>query len=131
MKTSEKIRLARKKAGLTQKQLAEKLGSTAQNLAQYENGKRNPKPETLYKIADALNVSADELGDVPTPPSLKLNGKAFRAGEELNNYLQHCGERNVIINIYDRFLNKKGQDKLYDYAMDLTKIPEYQKEPEK
>lgn len=130
MNTSEKIQQARKKAGLTQKELAKKLGCTAQNLAQYENGKRNPKPYTLCKIADALNISVDELAEMPTPPSLKVDGRSFRTGEELTKYLEHSGDRSILINIFDNHLNEKGQDKLLDYAEDLTTIPKYQKKGE-
>lgn len=54
----KKIRIDK---GLTQKELAAKLGTTPQNLAQYENGKRNPKFETIKKIAYALGVSPLEL----------------------------------------------------------------------
>lgn len=57
MELGEKIRKLRKEKGMTQKELSAKLGTTPQNLAQYENGKRNPKIETLQKIADALNVN--------------------------------------------------------------------------
>ena len=41
--------------------MAQKLGTSPQNLAQYENGKRNPKYETIKKIANALNVSPLDL----------------------------------------------------------------------
>lgn len=61
MTTAENIKKARKKAGLTQAKLAEKLNTTQQNLAQYESGKRKPKRETLMKIAKALEISEQEL----------------------------------------------------------------------
>lgn len=57
MGIGKNIKKYRKKQGLTQKGLANKLNTTPQNLAQYENGKRNPKPETIQKIATALNVN--------------------------------------------------------------------------
>lgn len=63
MQTSEKIKQARKKAGLTQKKLADILGTSQQNLAQYENGKRKPKIETLKRIASALGVEVEDLAD--------------------------------------------------------------------
>lgn len=64
MTTAEKIRQARKAAGLTQKQLAKKLGITVGAISQCETGQRNPKITTLYKIARALNVSLPEvMGD--------------------------------------------------------------------
>lgn len=46
---AEKIKTAREKAGLTQAQLAEKVGTTSQNISQYERGIRNPKYNTLEK----------------------------------------------------------------------------------
>ena len=47
---AEKIKTAREKAGLTQAQLAEKVGTTSQNISQYERGIRNPKYNTLEKF---------------------------------------------------------------------------------
>lgn len=57
----ENIKKIRKERGYSQKQLAEKLGTSPQNLAQYEKGKRMPKIETLDKIASALNVSIADI----------------------------------------------------------------------
>ena len=51
------IRKARKRAGLTQKQLAEKMGVTISFVSQYENGYRTPKPETLEKFSAALDIA--------------------------------------------------------------------------
>ena len=56
MSLATRLKEARSKAGLSQKDLALKLGTSPQNLAQYENGKRNPKKETLVKIANALDM---------------------------------------------------------------------------
>lgn len=56
MSIGNKIRDARKKAGLTQKELGERLGISYQTIAQWENNLRNPKFTTLQKIADALHV---------------------------------------------------------------------------
>lgn len=58
---AEKIKTAREKAGLTQAQLAEKVGTTSQNISQYERGIRNPKYNTLEKIAHALGVNVDSF----------------------------------------------------------------------
>ena len=61
MTVGEKIRAARKTAGLTQKELAEKMNISYQNLAQWETGKRNPKLENLEKIAAALEIPVEQL----------------------------------------------------------------------
>ena len=56
MTIGENIKNIRKKANLSQKALAEKLGVSQQMIAQYEKGKRQPKIETIDKIATALGV---------------------------------------------------------------------------
>lgn len=61
MRVNDKIREARKKAGITQKQLAKKLGVSSAMIAQYETGKRNPKMQTLEKIANALEIPVSDL----------------------------------------------------------------------
>lgn len=55
------IRAARKAAGLTQKQLAERLGISFVNISQLENNQRTPNVSTLQRIADALGIHVFEL----------------------------------------------------------------------
>lgn len=57
----ERIRNARKKAGLTQVQLGEKLGVSGSMIGQYEKDLRKPKIETMDKIATALNCYVYDL----------------------------------------------------------------------
>ena len=59
--TGEKIRIARKKAGLSQGELADRLDVTRSLVGQYERGVRNPKPSTIQRIADALGIPFTEL----------------------------------------------------------------------
>lgn len=61
MTAGDRIRTARKAAKLTQKELGARLGVTYQTIAQWENNLRNPKQETIQRIANALNVSAASL----------------------------------------------------------------------
>lgn len=42
--------------GITQKEIAKLLGVSHVFISTYLNGKRNPKPSTIHKIANALNV---------------------------------------------------------------------------
>ncbi|MEY8331255.1 helix-turn-helix transcriptional regulator [Lachnospiraceae bacterium 48-33] len=57
----EKIKKYRKEKGLTQKKLGELCGINEANIRKYELGKANPKIETIEKIANALETTADEL----------------------------------------------------------------------
>nr|WP_300839722.1 helix-turn-helix transcriptional regulator [uncultured Acetatifactor sp.] len=61
MTVAENIKRIRKEKHLTQKQLGEKCGMSESTLRQYEIGYRNPKIETIKKIADALEVGLWEI----------------------------------------------------------------------
>lgn len=61
MTTGEKIREMRKKRNLTQKQLAERLGTVPQNIGQWERGVRVPRAGTVARIAAALECQPTEI----------------------------------------------------------------------
>ena len=51
----------RKRAGLTQQQLAEKIGVTQQTIWYYENGRREMKSSVLIELSKALGCSVSDL----------------------------------------------------------------------
>lgn len=57
----ENIKQLRKNKGLTQKELGELIGVKAITIRKYESNEREPNFETLYKIADVLEVSINDL----------------------------------------------------------------------
>lgn len=60
------IKVLRALRGLSQKELADKMGISAQQLNSYESGQRNPGNKILPALADALGVSTAYLrGDAP------------------------------------------------------------------
>lgn len=58
----EKIKALRKTRGLTQEQLAEKLGVQRATISNYEIGRRSPHLKELEKIASILGVSLEYFG---------------------------------------------------------------------
>lgn len=52
---------ARRHAGMTQKELAEKAGTVQENIARWEKGTRTPRMSSLRKLAEALGCSVDDL----------------------------------------------------------------------
>lgn len=80
----------RKLRGLTQVQLAEKLGSTQRAITYYENEADYPPVETIVELARILSVSTDELlglkitkptqevVDITTDPELRRLWRKFQ-----------------------------------------------------
>ena len=60
------IKQRRKDAGLTQNELAQKVGCATITIRQYESGKREPNISALYDIANALGVEIFDL--IPDEP---------------------------------------------------------------
>ena len=67
MTVGEKIKLVRQQKKLSQQKLGDILGVSQAMIAQYEKGTRNPKIETLQKIAIALEVPITSLAEYETP----------------------------------------------------------------
>lgn len=63
----KRIAFLRKQRGLTQLTLSADTGLATSFISDLELGKRNPSIETLWKIAEALDVTLEELfkGIVP------------------------------------------------------------------
>lgn len=55
------IKKQRKAAGLTQRQLAEKVGLSEQAIRMYELGKREPSSDVIERIGKALDVAPESL----------------------------------------------------------------------
>lgn len=142
MSFCDKMREERKKKGLSQRELGEKVGMSQQMIAQYENGNRNPKKETIEKIAIALEVPASEFLGYNNPSWVDLfSGGASCANVSIEETLKELGltsddlqslvdnqkeNEKELLTIY-RKLNDTGQEKALEQVEMLTKIEEYTK----
>ncbi len=61
MSIAENIKFLRKKAGLTQEQFAEKVGIKRSLVGAYEEGRAEPRLQTLTTIASILEITTDSL----------------------------------------------------------------------
>lgn len=57
----DRLKAIRLEKGLTQKQLAEMIGSSQPSYVQWEKGLRTPKEDTIQRLAKALEVTPDYL----------------------------------------------------------------------
>jgi transcriptional regulator with XRE-family HTH domain len=93
-----KLKQLRLEHGITQAQLAEKIGASTSAVGMYEQGRRQPDGRTIAKIAAVLGCSTDELLEVEHPsdvndaidgfartlerqPSLMFNGAPLSASD--------------------------------------------------
>ena len=60
-KFNENLRLARNGVGLTQKQVADKLGVVESCYAKWEQGRAEPNIENLIKLCEIFDISLDDL----------------------------------------------------------------------
>lgn len=67
----KRLRSVREQRGLSQQQLADRVGTARVTITMYEAGEREPNFEMLSKLAEVLEVSTDYLlgrTDDPRPP---------------------------------------------------------------
>lgn len=99
----ELLRL-RKQDGLTQAELALRLGLAKSTISMYERGKREPDFETLEAIADYFNVDMNRLtgispSSVPAPSDISVREYAL-----IRSYRKASpSDRQIIDNIIARY----------------------------
>ena len=112
--TGEKIRQARKEAGLTQKELGEKLKVSQAAIAQYENENANLQLHTIRKIADALCCSVNTL----------IGDWSVYSLDETKDFFLYGGKI-ASINSNVKQLTFEAMNKVEEYTKDLLEIPKY------
>ena len=104
----QRITYYRKKAGLSQKELAIAIGISSPVLSYYESDKNDPPTTILVKLAEVLNVTADKLLGLERPhPVVYRNRSEYALLRAL------------------RVLNDLGQERLLEYAVGLSELPKY------
>ena len=96
-----KIKSIRKSQNRTQEDLAFDAEISVKMLSEYENGKREMSSQVLFKIADALMVSVDEL----VPDRLKKPEKEASSEEDflLNMFRQmNAADKEMLLGMAKR-----------------------------
>lgn len=107
-----KIKIYRKKHGLTQRQLAEKVGVAPSTITMYETGKRFPDFETELKIADVLNEDFGKLrkSDIQAPALEIMSKKDHVRTNALRAKFLELSEKNrKELEDYLEFLHSKQE----------------------
>lgn len=107
---SKQMKTLRKMRGLTQEDLAKKVGISTMSIRRYENGERIMPLRIARGIAKALDV------DTIIRPELSKNSLVYKALKKRLN------------DSFDQ-LSGPGQAKAVERVEELTEIPKYQKKP--
>lgn len=156
MKTGDALKNARVGAGMTQAELARRLGVTPQTVSQYERGRINPKFETLKRMADAMDVSVDSLLDESMRAQIECNthqalldamktvsasaGKLTDAGipedevksvmgklQNLVDFAIQEADLQEVLRLYQS-LNREGQAVALERLDELAQLSKYQRQ---
>ncbi len=71
-KISLRISEVRKMAGLSQSELAQRMGVSSSLICHWENGTRNPSPQQVLEVSQNLGVAVDYLLNSEVRPVFKL-----------------------------------------------------------
>lgn len=137
MTTGQRIKAARKKAKMTQAELADKLEIPFQSISQWERDIRKPKRETIEKIANALKVHPVELSsDLFDEALLSLLQGSYKTAEDFRiaflsnevSFARLYDETDKrLIQFYD-MLNDDGRALAVDYVFELSEKSKYLKD---
>ena len=82
MSLGENLRAARKRAGFTQKQLAELIGAKHNSISNWENNQNKPDPDTIEIICGVLNISPNQLLETRSSDNTKTPTPGLSAADE-------------------------------------------------
>ncbi len=86
----------RKERGLTQEQLAEKIGVTSKSISRWENGNTMPDYSLLKNICDELNITVNEL---LSGEKIKENDYMNKSEENLINLRKQIDKRKKVLKV--------------------------------
>ena len=98
----------REKSGLTQQQLADKLGISRSAVGMYEKGEREPNFETLELIADTFNVDMNYL--LGKKPSTEVIPDTYYFNPETSKIAQEIYDNEELSLLFDAARDADPED---------------------
>lgn len=98
----------REKSGLTQQQLADKLGISRSAVGMYEKGEREPNFETLELIADTFNVDMNYL--LGKKPSTEVIPDTYYFNPETSKIAQEIYDNKELSLLFDAARDANPED---------------------
>lgn len=132
------LKKLRTEHNMTQQELAERLNVSQSAVYYWENGKREPNLDMLFKISDVFHVGVDELIGLPEAPET-LSAEEIQQLAEESNQENHRFYRivltdeefqkwekygEILFSSFDK-LNLEGKGEAAKRVEELTHIEKY------
>jgi len=123
MGISQALKYLRNRAGLTQRELAEKTGISLSAIISYENGKRTPNSKAMAKLEAYFQVSGDYLlGNVNFE---ELDNYALKVYEQMKIHSKSFKEFNNCFHFFtfeNQAISLESIDVLYSHLINMSNI---------
>lgn len=89
------LKSLRKDAGLTQKELADKVGVTNSTISFYEQEERSPSVDMIIRLSKIFNVSVDYLLGIDQKRNINLSGLKEEDIQLIQCMVEHLKNKKV------------------------------------
>lgn len=123
MTLGEKIKQRREMLGMSQKELAQKIGVTQGSIGNYESGVSNPKMELMPKIFEALRTDANYLfGEAKQENEFSYHeAQIIKKYHELDSYGKKAVD-NIVDIEHDRCTEAPSKPKMITICRSLLPV---------
>jgi transcriptional regulator with XRE-family HTH domain len=106
----ERLAKARERAGISQVELAERMGTSQQTVAYWERKAVSLRSDVIIQLAEILDISADELLGTGKRPNraAKPSGKARQLFDAVSKLPRRQQEK--IIAVLEPFVNEHASE---------------------
>lgn len=113
VKVGERIAKYRKKSGLSQGELADKLYVTRQALSKWENGLSVPSVDTLIELCRMFSVSFEEILGLFEEPPTNVNEENIFLGHDRGYIVTAIAKGELAVNLPDVLYQMSPAERMY------------------
>ena len=122
-KIGKKIKLLRKYRGLSQIELAERVGISFQQIQKYEKGSSSISVNRLYQISRTLGVPAIDFFEEETAPKLSDNSGNYASGSKALFAMEALSVEEVnFLKLFRTIKNKKVRQGILKQLQGISEI---------
>jgi len=106
------VRLLRKQKGLTQVELAQRIGCSQAVITAYEKGRKKPSIDTLARLAEVLGASTDQIVGKRAVPNTKRPAKNPKLWKKFSQLEQLPNtDKRTVFRMIEGLLTQRNRSK--------------------